>query len=163
MITFERLHELLNYDPRTGLWTWIKRSSPYAQSITIGGIAGCPNKEGYWHIRIDRRLYKASRLAWLYMTGEWPECDIDHEDTDPGNNIWSNLRLATDSQNNANRRSYCISGLKGVYLHKKTGKWQASIKKGKNIYLGLYATPEEAHEAYCKAAVKYYGSFARTA
>lgn len=89
---------------------------------------------------------------------------VDHIDGDSLNNRRANLRIATYAQNNCNRKinKNNASGFKGVSWHRNTGKWRAVIKIGGNqISLGLYSTPEDAHAAYCKAAVKYHGEFAR--
>ena len=96
------------------------------------------------------------------MTGEWGRPAIDHRDGNSTNNRWSNLRRATPSQNNANRRRprHNTSGYKGVYF--RWGFWRACIKRnGRRIYLGVFATPEEAHAAYVAAARKLFGEFAR--
>ena len=64
MITQERLKQLLCYDPETGLFTWLQKSSLHSVKKP-GDIAGCKHICGYWHIRIDNKLYLAHRLAWL--------------------------------------------------------------------------------------------------
>src|SRR5262249_32141337 len=115
MITQERLKEVLFYSPKTGTFIWRVTLNPRGKA---GSVAGC--KDGaYWAIRIDRTLYDAHRLAWLYMTGEWPE-GIDHRDKDGINNRWKNLREADQSQNGANSRLRVNSatGYKGVYLRR---------------------------------------------
>lgn len=98
------------------------------------------------------------------MTGAWSEVQIDHRDTRRGNNAWANLRQATQSQNiaNASIRKSNTSGFKGVSFIKETKQWGAWIKKdGKSRRIGVYVTPEEAHRAYCQAAVEAFGEFAR--
>lgn len=78
-LTAGRLRELLHYNPETGTFTWIARSA-HGSHIRIGAIAGSsPNSNGYLQIRADGRTYKAHRLAWLYVNGEWPRADIDHK------------------------------------------------------------------------------------
>lgn len=88
---------------------------------------------------------------------------VDHKNGDTLDNRRSNLRIATKSLNaaNAHERKTSTSPYKGVTLHKKTQKWQACIREN-NVthYLGLYEKPEDAHAAYCEAAVKYFGEFA---
>lgn len=160
MLTVERLHDVLRYDPATGVFTWL--ISP-AQNTRVGSVAGATSG-GYRLIRVDGRRYKAHRLAWFYMTGEWPLSRIDHKDTNRGNNIWTNLRLATNSQNKANmgKRADNKSGYKGVRWYEQTKKWNAQIRcQGKNRNLGYFTDPEKAHAAYCEAAVKLFGEFAR--
>ena len=70
VITAERLRAILHYDPETGIWTWLIAAS---NNVKVGDVAGSKEKQGYWVIVIDYRRYKAHRLAWLYMTGEWPQ------------------------------------------------------------------------------------------
>jgi hypothetical protein len=93
-----------------------------------------------------------------------PRIGVDHINRDTLDNRRVNLRIATKSQNGANAkvRSDNTSGLKGVSFHKGAGKWAAQIHKdGRTLYLGLHATPESAHKAYCEAAAKVHGEFAR--
>lgn len=90
--------------------------------------------------------------------------EVDHIDGDGLNNSRSNLRLATRTQNSANRgkNRNNRSGFKGVTFYKRTGKWMAQIGvDGKNVHLGYYGTPEEAAEAYDKAALAAWGPYAR--
>ena len=89
---------------------------------------------------------------------------VDHIDCNPLNNRRGNLRLATPSQNGTNqsRPKNNTSGFKGVHWDKRAKKWMATIRiNGKKTYLGLFATPELAYAAYCEAALKYHGEFAR--
>lgn len=162
-LTAERLREVIHYNPEDGTFVWLVSLS---SSHKAGSIAGCVNPKGYVVIRIDRHLYRAHRLAWFYMTGEWPDRGIDHEDTNRSNNRWLNLRVATDMQNSANSRRHKdnSSGFKGVHLHKQTMKWAARIMvAGKSIHLGLFPTPEAAHAAYAAKAIELSGEFARVA
>lgn len=155
-LTQERLKELLRYDPDTGLFTWIVGNG--RRTDQAGRRAGCPNAKGYIRISVDQRAYMAHRLAWLYMTGKWPEQFIDHENLDKGDNRWGNLREATKAQNNANQPARTSSGLKGAYWSDASMSWQAKIN---NRYLGSYSTAEEAHAAYMDAAQEQFGEFAR--
>ncbi len=114
MVTADRLKELLSYDPETGIFVWAKLSGRRAR---IGDRAGSFNLSlGYRVIGIDGERHYEHRLAWLYMTGEWPSEDLDHENCDKSDNRFSNLREATDSQNLANVANWAhnTSGLKGA-------------------------------------------------
>ncbi len=119
---------------------------------------------GYIAIRIDRHDYLAHRLAWLYIYGRWPKGRLDHRDTNRANNIFENLREATQSQNlaNARRRSDNTSGFKGVSLRKDTGRWAAYVNfEGKRYRLGCFDTKEAASAAYSRMAASLFGEFAR--
>lgn len=96
------------------------------------------------------------RAAWFLMTGAWPEHQVDHRDGDRGNNKWSNLREATHSQNRQNLNPVTAKGqLRGVT--KQWNRWKAQIKGADGIYhyLGMFATQEDAHAAYCRAKAIY--------
>jgi hypothetical protein len=159
-LTVERLKELLHYDPETGVFTWKVRVA----NVPAGSIAGC-NKERYHFIGVDGREYRAHRLAWLYMTGEWP-VEIDHRDTDGHNNRWANLRHATRIQNcrNTGLPKNSTSGSKGVYWSKDRQRWVAQITINKvRTGLGRFHTKERAAAASEAAARKHFGEFARVA
>jgi hypothetical protein len=125
-ITRAQLRELLRYNRKTGEFRWLRRLTTSAH---IGEIAGAVNNQGYRRITIKGQPYLAHHLAWLYVKGKWCQRVIDHQDGDPSNNRWSNLRSATRSQSNANRRiqrnNAC--GLKGV--SRDGGRWYARINK----------------------------------
>jgi hypothetical protein len=154
-LTADRLHELLDYDPLTGVFLWkVSRGR-----IRAGAVAGTINTSGYRQIRMDGRAYLADRLAWLFMTADWPPGLVDHRDRDTDNNRWSNLRVCNHSQNAANslRKK---AGLKGVA--RRGRRFCAAIKvNGKHLHLGHYDTPEDAHAAYLTAAISHFGEFAR--
>lgn len=158
-----RQHEfkrILDYDPETGVFTWIKKTS---KKVVVGSPAGSHIKSGYLVIGINGRLYYAHRLAFLYMEGAIPDL-IDHKDGDRSNNAWSNLRPATSQQNvlNAKLASNNTSGRKGVSWHRGAGKWSAYIiLDGKKRHLGLHDDVEGAHAAYMVAASQAQPDFAR--
>lgn len=161
-LTAERLRELLTYDPETGEFRWRVAQSNVAAGCSAGGI----HCKGYWQISVDDRRYLGHRLAWLYMTGEWPAEQIDHIDCDKRNNRWTNLRAATNQQNNWNKgpQRNCKSGIKGVHWRAKESKWVAYIKVGgKNRRLGNFLSKEDAAKAYAAAARELCGDFARAA
>lgn len=123
---------------------------------------GAKSNQPYIQVRIGGRIVKAHRLIWALVYGTWPP-EIDHIDCDGRNNRLSNLRLATRSQNGANRRPWKNKQLpKGVTLHR--GAYVAQIRAGGRLrYLGRFKCPEEAHAAYCAEALKAHGEFARFA
>lgn len=163
MLTAERLREVLHYDPDTGIFTRKVKVGRHGS----GTIAGTTSKRGYVLIKIDGGVPAlAHRLAWLYMTREWPERQVDHWDMDKSNNRWSNLREATHMQNMANRpaQSNNSIGLKGVSRHTQTGRWvsQISVNK-KSHFLGIFDCAPAAHFAYVIANDIHRGEFARSA
>lgn len=160
-LTAERARELLIYDPETGAFRW--RTS--RRKASAGAIAGSTDVDGYWQIKIDRRNYRGHRVAWLIMTGAWPPDQVDHENLIPGDNRWANLRLATRSQNQANRGRprNNTSGAKGVRWNRRAGKWQARIHvRCRERHLGVFDDIKAAAAAYRKAAAEAHGEFARS-
>lgn len=162
----ERVRSLIRYYKETGTFHW-RVSKPRAAAGSEAGTISTGSRSGkpYRYIKIDQRRYAAHRLAWLIVTGSWPERDIDHRDTDTLNNSWGNLRLATPSQNQANRpmQRNNTAGLKGV-TRLKRGKFAAQIRVDrKPIWLGTFDTAEAAHAAYAEAAQAYRGEFGRVA
>jgi hypothetical protein len=90
---------------------------------------------------------------------------VDHINGNPLDNRRCNLRACNISQNGMNRgaAAHNKSGLKGVFWDKRRNKWTAYIRaEGKQKYLGLFVSPELAHQAYSVAAQEYHGAFART-
>jgi hypothetical protein len=161
MLTQGRLKEVLEYCPETGVFTWRMR---VANCVRVGDVAGSLHKEdGYINIRVDGRAYPAQRLAWLFMTGEWPTAFVDHEDTVRSNNAWTNLRQATNTQNqhNAALSSSNTSGVKGVHWLVEYGCWRARVTAyGKRIEVGRFATLEDADVAIRAAREQLHGEFA---
>jgi len=158
-LTQSRLKELLHYDPATGEFTWLTWRGGKARA---GSRAGTDDKDGYRQISVDGRLYKAHRLAWLYMTGKWPPGDTDHRNNTPGDNIWKNLRTATRSRNNQNSKPRGTSRHKGVSWDEKSKKWRSQVRTGgKNHNLGLHVTEQAAAGAYATFAAKHFPEFAR--
>ena len=162
MITQSELKEVLEYNPDTGLFTWKKTVNSRA---VIGSVAGYKINEGYTQLCIYRKKYRIHRLAFLYMTGEWPNELVDHINQIKDDNRWSNLRQATVSQNNINskKQKNNKSGYRGVYWDSKNQIWRVQIKyKSKHKYLGRYTDIKEAAEVYKKAALELYGEYAET-
>lgn len=161
MITAERLREILHYEPETGVFTWREKISV---KVVIGRRAGSINAAGYRVIGIGGRIYYAHRLAFLYMTGEWPPAHVDHKRDAKDDNRWSEIRAASAQQNALNMRlpSHNTSGFKGVSWHRAAGKWSAGITiNGTRRHLGLFESRDEARAAYMRAASNIHSEFAR--
>lgn len=159
-LTAERVRELLNYDPETGGFTWRVYRGGFA---TAGARAGRPSTFGHIEISVDRRRYKAHRLAWLVTHSEWPAGGLDHINGNPSDNRICNLRLATQSQNTANTRVRSDNkvGIKGV--RKNYNKFEARVRiNGQAQYLGLYKSAEEAGAAVRAKHAQLFGEFTPT-
>ena len=161
-VTGERLREVLDYNSETGVFRWRVVA---CRRMRAGDVAGSISSNGYRTITIDYTHYKASRLAWLYVTCEWPAAGIDHVNLDRADDRFCNLRHATQSENMANTRAYAnnSSGFKGVHWDPARSKWRAQIKaNGERIHLGSFHIQEDAAAAYAAAAAQYFGEYART-
>lgn len=167
------LRSMLHYDPETGVFTWLPRRDRMGRRNTrfAGKVAGNTYrppkaKSEYVSICVLNWPFAAHRLAFLYMTGEWPLGQADHEDLNGLNNRWSNLRDATKAQNMSNTSAPKTNrtGFKGVCFDNGKSRFLAQIRhNGKSIFIGRYRTAEEAHAAYCQKATELRGEFARTA
>lgn len=155
-LTAERVRELLNYDPETGIFT---RRSGRGTRWYAGEAVGSRQKSGYIEIGLCYQRVYAHRLAWLYMTGSWPKEQIDHKNGNRADNSFANLREATqavNSQNQRRARSDNKAGLLGVfhrYHTKNSGeRFLAMISvDGRLKRIGLFPSAEEAHAAYVEA------------
>ena len=158
ILTQKQLKEFVEYDELTGIFIWIKRSS---NRVKIGDKAGCKanTKNNYYIlIRIDSILYKAHRLAWLYIHGEYPEYDIDHINGDGLDNRIENLRSVDHSTNMKNQKMRITntSGVTGVYWRNDCKKWEVKIGvNGKNISFGCFKDKENAVCVRKKAEYEY--------
>lgn len=161
-LTRKKLMSFLFYDPFIGSFVW--RVAP-SNRAKIGGRAGHINGQGYREIELRGRVYQSHRVAWLFVNGRWPHNEIDHVNGDRLDNRIDNLREATKSQNQHNRRRWTkptSSRFKGVSFHKPTGKWCAHIQyNNARKHLGLFDTEELAAAARRDAAIGLHGRFAR--
>lgn len=152
-LTPDRLREVLDYEPETGVFVW-SQVAPNNR-MPRGSTAGTIRKDGYRQIRVDGVAYPAIRLVWLYVHGVWPTVMIDHINGRHDDNRLVNLREATNSENQQNRRepqSNNASGFLGVHRHKEGGRWCAEIIiKGRHHHLGAFDTAEDASAAYVAA------------
>lgn len=157
MLTAARLHELLHYDQQTGMFTRLV-SGPKTQRY-VGKVAGRRHKvRGYREITVDGKLYYAQRLAWLYMTGEWPHGLVDHRDTDKDNNRWLNLRAADHVTNGQNRRGPQANSTTGVLGVSSNGSgFRARLGvRGREVHLGTFRTVAEAQAVRIAAKPQHH-------
>lgn len=148
-LTQARLKELLYYDPDLGWFTW---RVPVKGTKGVGSVAGTLSK-GYTIIGIDYGRYRAGRLAWFYSTGLWPRDEIDHRDTNPSNDSFTNLREADGGQNLQNKQrahSNNRLGILGVRILKGRFTSRIAVRR-KTKHLGYFNTADDAHQAYLKA------------
>jgi hypothetical protein len=152
----ERLHELLTYNSDTGVFTWTEKAPPKVRKQ----IAGSKDSYGHVQIQIDKKIYAAHRLAWLYVHGKLPDYVIDHINGVRDDNRIKNLRDVTILENAQNIRkplSNNKSGYLGVSFHKATNKYAANIRVNNvQYYLGVFDTPEKAYDAYIKAKREFH-------
>ena len=143
------------YDQTTGVFVRTKNKGRAKQ----GQKAGTIHSSGYEVIRINDKLYKSHRLAWLYEYGVWPD-QIDHINGNKKDNRLCNLRLISASENMQNRHKpnpNNTSGYKGVGWSKKLCKWRVKIMKDyKTIHLGYFKDIDDAIKAYAQGAAKYH-------
>ena len=152
MLTQAQLKEVIYYDQETGLFTYKAR---LAHRVRVGEVAGyISNQSGYRIITVFSKRYMAHRLAFLYMTGKFPDDLVDHINGDRRDNSWKNLRPASRAENAENMRGAMKDSktkLLGASPH-PDGRYQAKIcVRNKQHHLGLFDTPEEAHAAYLNA------------
>lgn len=163
ILTQALLKEFIKYTPETGVFTWVKKTSPLSR-IHIGNIAGTINKQtGYIYFNLFGKNYYCHRLAFLYITGEFPLHEVDHINGIKNDNVFSNLRMATKSQNmqNVKIKNNNTSGVTGVKYDKSRDAWIARIEVGKKlIFLKQSKVFSEAVSARKEAEFKYFGIFA---
>lgn len=154
----EEIKKLLDYNPTTGVFTWKVYRSP---SCRAGHIANTLNDGGYIVITINRIKWYGHHLAWYFMTENIIQkpYELDHKNRIRTDNSFTNLRIATRSQNNINSKRKEGKYPRGVMKNKK--KYTAYIDvSNKRYYLGTYNTVQEAKNIRDIKAKEYYGEFA---
>lgn len=155
MLTAERLREVLDYNPETGVFTW----RVIRKGVTVGSRAGTPHSKGYRTIRIDYVAHYEHVLAWLHTHGVRPTDQLDHRNRVRNDNRLSNLRPATGGENNQNvgLLPRNTSGHPGVSWDRRRDKWAVRIGiQGRQKHVGYFTDLEEAAEAYRVAKAKYH-------
>jgi hypothetical protein len=147
------------YDPVVGVFVHKTK-----RGAKLGGFAGNQLKNKYMATTIDGKKYLCHRLAWLYMTGEWPKGHVDHKNGNRRDNSFNNLRDVDRSEQmfNTRLRKSNRNGYKGVTFHKLRGTYNAAIQyRGVRYHCGVHVTPELAAEAYDEMARELFGEFAK--
>ena len=149
-------NSLLDY--QDGFLFW-KETAP---ARVRGKMAGFVQSKGYQQIRHAGKAYFVHVIIWEMHNGP-SNLIVDHRDRNKQNNLISNLRLATKSQNEANTppRSTNTTGYKGVVKSACGKKFRAILSVGdKQQHIGMFDTAESAASAYNKVAYEIYGEFA---
>lgn len=153
-LTVEYFNQIFTYHKESGVFTRNTASGRNKAGSTTGSILPC----GYVYLTINGKKFIAHRVAWLLTYGEVPSGEIDHINGVKTDNRIENLRIASTKQNQENRKiaqATNSTGLLGVSKFRKI--WRARITvDGKEIHLGLFKTPEEAHNAYLEAKRKLH-------
>ena len=154
-IKVERIRELFDYNPLDGHLRWkVPR-----QKVNKGDVAGyVSSSDGYRYVCFDYNELLAHRIIWVLVTGDWPRCQIDHVDRNRANNVWANLREATNSQNTRNagvQRNNKSTNYRGIDIYR--GKYRVRIRaNGKDILVGKFTSLQEAKAARVEAEKKYW-------
>lgn len=156
----------ISYDRCTGLFTWMHREgcTDKWNGRFAGKKAGTTGNGGYLAIRFNYQIYYLHRVAWMIVSGNWPECEIDHINGNKADNRFCNLREATRAQNARNKGVTIASktGHTGVCFRKTKGKWDANITvMNRQVHLGRFNTMESAVRARKEAELYYYEEFSR--
>lgn len=155
-LTQKRLKEVLSYNEETGVFIW--KIDRQGTGCRKGKKANAIETVGYSVICIDKQKYKAHRLVFLYVYGNMPEHQVDYINHIKTDNRFCNLRLATISENQRNRRinKNNTSGFYGVNWCKQTKSWRVRITvNSKEIHLGRFKQKEYAIKARQEAEKKY--------
>lgn len=168
LITQALLHSLFHFDHDRGVLIWKPRPREHFQSMNsfrtwngknAGKIAGCVDAGKYRRIGVFGKNYKAHRLVWFYVYGQWPVGQIDHISGQYDDNRLENLRDVPNVINARNRgtRSDNTSGAPGISWAKRNKKWSAKITvDGSQKHIGLFRDFDQALVAR-KAAEARYG------
>ncbi len=151
--TQEKLKELVDYNPDTGIFT----NKINRINVIAGSVCGSLNHRGYIHIKINKVTYSAHRLAWLYIYGYCPENQIDHINRIRNDNRIKNLREVTHSCNLKNRtlQKNNKTGVKGVNLCKRSNKWRVQISNNKKIKTSYHKNFDDAVKKRWELEQKY--------
>jgi hypothetical protein len=145
MLTQERLKEIVEYDPDSGVFSAKKEKRTHKKKDSVGFMSG-----GYLAAKIDGKTYFLHRLAFLYMTGSFPSDCVDHENRLRTDNRWSNLRPVSRAENRKNHPINIrnTSGHQGISFRKDRGVWIVRVGA---VYVGYFKNIDDAISARDKA------------
>lgn len=171
-LTQEIVRELLDYDAETGVCLWKARDVKWFTSNRYFSAEGMcqrwnaknagkkidsKNKLNYIRISIFGQRFLLHRVIWLWVTGEWPKI-IDHENGEPSDNRWCNLRSVTRAENQKNLKlnKENKSGYPGVLFVSELGKWRVRIHVNcQDIHIGVFECVKDAIQARKEAEIFY--------
>lgn len=142
-LTQEKVREMFDYDPETGILTW--RISRYPSKA--GDVVESLDERGYNRVHINRKGYRAHRIIWLWYYGFFPENGIDHINRNCGDNRINNLREVSYQCNARNSKlpDNNRSGIRGVCIDRRRNKFLSSMMVNKKTcYFGMYNDLTEA-------------------
>lgn len=167
MIKPQVIFAALDYDETSGSLRWKSRPEmPNNWNARYAGAEAGGGDHRYRYITLNYERILAHRIAWVFITGAFPECSIDHIDGNGLNNSKANLRSADFVENGRNRKPMAsnaigISGVRRVAPPTRGKPWRASIfVRGRSISLGSFDNVRHAVAARISAEAKYFGEFA---
>lgn len=154
----ERLRELFTCDPEAGLL--YRRCT--RGNVKAGSLVGWLTDKGYLGVEVDRRKLCVHRVVWVMTHGEWPSGSLDHKNGVRADNRISNLRIATAAENTRagrNGQKFRSKYGRGV-TRERTGRFRAKVQhEGRDVHIGMFATPEEALAARVEWEQANWGEF----
>lgn len=154
-LTQEEVRRLFDYVPETGVVTRKVRTST---STKAGEIVGAKDNHGYFTAMVNKKVYKLHRIIYLWMTGFFPDGEMDHINGVRDDNRWCNLRTVSRTDNSKNKKLYSnnASGFNGVNWYKPYNTWVAKIRiNRKDKHLGYYDSLLNAVAARISANARY--------
>lgn len=159
MLTQERVKELFNYDPKTGVLIRKTGSNVGRYRYSVGDTADYIHAaSGYKRVSFDNSRYRSHRIIWLLVKGYLPPDKMDHINGVRHDNRWGNLRIVSTSENNRNLKisKRNTSGVIGVGFYKARSKWAATIcVNGRSVHLGYFKEKKDAINVRKEAEKKY--------
>lgn len=162
-LTQEKVREMFNYDPETGILTRRFKSGYRKRLLDVGSVAGCMTAYGYLRTRVYDKAYYNHIIIWVWYYGYVSENQIDHIDRNRSNNAISNLREVGQSCNTRNSKIDVRNktGVKGV-SRRVNGQLEATIKPSpatgnKRVYYGDDLTEVVAHRLAAEQCIGWDG------